>query len=557
MLYQLIRQLENQSRSGDVDPNRISIRVFDRQSVAGPGFPHNGRFVQPYHITNMCAAEMSVVYSRPQDFSDWIAFRKSELIDRFPAFKAFIRDPAYHQSGCSHYPRAVMGEYLTARFQDALKTAEDIGTKVTVHTDTEVTNISDNDHAVYLHVHSVKSGNTSRFAADQVLLATGHWPRSGSGAGYFSTPWPAQRLLEQIPRGARVAVIGSSLSAIETALTLSSDGNFARTGSGRLVFKPCPDTRRITMLSRHGLLPVTRAQAIDYHPRFLKQKNLQDLAAERCGKLTLEAIFHLLDQELAVATGQPFEWRSLRSPKKAPMDLLGESIRQRHGASNDNDEVLLQSVIRPILPLVRELYLSLSAAERRRFDREYATLFFAHAATLPLINAEKMLALMEAGTVAVTALGNHYRLVKRPTAQRYEFLYGKQASKRSAFPYVVDARGQERSILTNPCRLIRNLIQNRMIHAGEISEESGSAKTRTHPVEETDEYASASVWIDPGSHRVMRLSPSGVAEKSTKLYAVGAMTRGQMIDVSMARALTKATDRIAQQVVDRLSGHLR
>ena len=53
MLYQLIRRLERQARSGVVDPRWVKIRVLEKGPEAGPGFPHNEHFVRPYHITRV------------------------------------------------------------------------------------------------------------------------------------------------------------------------------------------------------------------------------------------------------------------------------------------------------------------------------------------------------------------------------------------------------------------------------------------------------------------------------------------------------------------------
>ncbi len=79
MLYQFVRRLECSAASGVTSPRWVHIRVFDKQSVAGPGFPHNEHFVQPYHITNMCAEEMGVLYSCQRDFSDWVESRRLDL----------------------------------------------------------------------------------------------------------------------------------------------------------------------------------------------------------------------------------------------------------------------------------------------------------------------------------------------------------------------------------------------------------------------------------------------------------------------------------------------
>jgi len=555
MLYQFIRRLQAKVSSGLVDPHRVHILVFDKQPVAGPGFPHNEYFVQPYHITNMCAAEMSVVYSNPQDFSDWIESRRSDLIDLFPAFRTIICDPAYQQNGCSHYPRALMGEYLKVRFQDALKLAEALGIKVEVHNDCEVTNIVDDRNGVRIEVRSKKHGSNSCFSANQILLATGHWPRDSSGPGYFSTPWPARRLLTQIPRGAVVAVIGSSLSAIETALTLTSDGNFSRTRLGDLRFEPRSDSRRITLLSRQGLLPRVRARNLQYDPQFLTQENLRSLLSRQSDNLSLDTIFNLLDKEIASATGQPFDWQRFISPEGSPISRLESDLRQARNGANPDGSALWQSILRQLLPLARELYLALSVTERQRFDREYATLFFAHAATQPPVNAEKVLALMRAGVLEIVKLGRDYRITSKTNGPGYEFSFGESKSNTLAFRYVIDARGQESSVRSNPSELIQNLIQSGNILLGErVRDKSEKAEVEAPSLAETSPRASESVWIDPDTHRVLQINGTDSVGRSKTLYAVGAMTRAQIIDVSMAKGLTRSTDSIARQLVDWLTG---
>ena len=555
MLYQFVRRLQHQAGSGLIDPRRVYIHVFDRQPVAGPGFPHNEHFVQPYHITNMCAGEMSVIYSRPGDFVEWVESRHSDLVERFPAYRGILCDPAYHQNGCSHYPRALMGEYLKARFQDALRIAEGLGTRVVVHTECEITKITQDTADLTLQAQFRERGSTIRFSVDKALLATGHWPRTDSaGPGYFPTPWPAHRLMEKIPPGAAVAVIGSSLSAIETALTLTSDGRFIRAESGHLTFEPSSKPRRVTLLSRHGLLPRVRSRISQYQPLYFNQENLRDLLTKHAGSLDLDTIFHLLDRELTVAAEQMVDWRTVVSPPGSPMSLLESDLRQARSNGDRCGGVLWQSILRQILPMVRELYLALSTAERKRFDRNYATLFFAHAATQPPVNAEKVLALMRAGVLEIIKLGTDYQLNQKAIGQGYEFTYGTGEASIAAFRHLVDARGQERSVRTDSSPLTRNLIQNGTIHLrGNQDEESGGIDIAAPLSGEMAKRSDESVWIDPDSHRVMQISHSGTTSRSKKLYAIGAMTRGQIIDVSMARALTRSTDCVAGQLIDWLA----
>jgi hypothetical protein len=66
-------------------------------------------------------------------------------------------------------------------------------------------------------------------------------------------------------------------------------------------------------------------------------------------------------------------------------------------------------------------------------------------------------------------------------------------------------------------------------------------------------YKTGSIWIDPETHHIMQMGPEKKVSKSNAIYAVGAMTRGQIIDASMVRGIVQATSRIADDLIDYLT----
>ena len=56
------------------------------------------------------------------------------------------------------------------------------------------------------------------------------------------------------------------------------------------------------------------------------------------------------------------------------------------------------------------------------------------------------------------------------------------------------------------------------------------------------------VWIDPDTHLVRCREPDGAIKTSRRLYAVGAMTRSQIIDTSMARGIVRSTALVADDL---------
>jgi hypothetical protein len=197
--------------------------------------------------------------------------------------------------------------------------------------------------------------------------------------------------------------------------------------------------------------------------------------------------------------------------------------------------------------MVREIYLKLSLEDRERFDKTYTSVFFAHAATQPAINAEKMLALMKCGLVEVFELGRNYQFVRNDTKDGWEFIYQNSNGeiKRDAYRYVVNARGQAKSIQTDPSPLTKNLLKRGIVQYEETQpvqpEDRQSSRSNQQPKTKLHSYKIGSMWIDPETHHVMRQASDNIPTRSKVIYAVGAMTRGQIIDASMAHGIVQST----------------
>ena len=67
---------------------------------------------------------------------------------------------------------------------------------------------------------------------------------------------------------------------------------------------------------------------------------------------------------------------------------------------------------------------------------------------------------------------------------------------------------------------------------------------------ETPSGGTGSLWVDPYTHRIQRSEMNGRVVKSESIYAAGAMTRGQIIDASMAHGSAVSTQTIAENWVD-------
>jgi len=558
MLCQFVKQVQGNAEKGHLNPSSISVSVFEKQDVFGPGFPHNARFALPFHVTNMCAFDMGVLAGGADDFQNWVTSHYHELGNRFSWFPGPSSAPHLVPEGCNHYPRAVMGEYLRTRFGEAVRNAKALGLQVKLYPASEVVDLVQLENGVRLTIRDLSSGRSFQKEADRVLLATGHWPRGGRERRYFLSPWPAEKLHREIPEDEKVAVIGTSLSAIETVLTLTSEGTFNRSRDGILCYLPSEHSRKIFLYSRKGLLPRVRGKTGNRRNRFLNQENLDRLLAEKSGKLELDDIFHLLTSDLEDAYGHAIDWEAVVSPKDRPKDLLRRYLHDARYGDGPEGEIVWQTVLHQCFDLVKDIYVNLKLEEKRRFDKAYASVFFTHAAPQPYMNAEKLLALMEAGIVDVRRLGTDYRIVKEEDTDCYAFIYtdthGKQ--RKDTYRYLVDARGQSRNLETDPSELTKALLRSGTVQIEEIrpmdgkesAGEGGSSGVQTgRPFHKT-----GTALIDPETNLIMQKGPGNRWSRSSSIYAVGAMTRGQIIDASMARSIVRSTCRIADDLVEHL-----
>lgn len=560
MLYCLIDKAKKAVHRGSMHPSQLKVQVFEKQAAFGPGLPHNDTQVMSYHITNMCAEEMSIDPKKPLDFKNWVTRNRNTLRKNLPHHLDSFDSPGVIGQQCTHYPRAIMGEYLKARFKKAIQTASKIGLKIELFPNSEVTDVKRDSGKVNLTVKDSKFGTIRSVTSDRILLATGHWFGQTERDRFFPSPWPAKSLLYNIPPGEHVAVIGSSLSAIEVVLTLTSDGKFIRNQSSDLTYVRSTKPRKLTLYSRNGLLPKVRGKIGEYRNRILTPEKLNRLIAKNKGQLQLNEVFSLLDAELQKVYGRHIDWRDILKPSDTARNYLARCLREAQDGDSPEGQLLWLTVLHQIIHMARDIYINLTPQERLRFERHYSTVFFSHVATQPTVNAEKLLALIDGGFVEVIPLGETYRLIKHDTSGEYSFVYkNKQGEKKEdTYRYVVNARGQDKSLKSNSSMLAMNLIKSGMVYIDQIpdgvKQDALHKSLSMNPDGESDQYKTGSVWIDTETHQIMKMSNDGPATRSDYIYAVGAMTRGQIIDASMANGSVRSTAAIAKIVIDYLNG---
>lgn len=515
-LCSFVKRYRNSGLKTKLWPIEPRIIFFDRNATAGPGMPYDETTQYPFHLVNMPASEMGVDPDNPEDLTNWISSQADELKNDFP-----MLNPVFP-------PRAVVGRYLTDRFLTAVKTAYQSGIKIDVKEKTTVTHIRMDAGQYVLSTRKNESDAVDTFKAERIFLATGHWNRPVSEAQPFEQSWPAPRLREKIRPGMKTAVIGTSLSAIDTLFTLAGDAGF-RTGPDKIIsFIPDTSTPTITLCSRNGRLPRVRGNAGTYQNRYFTAEGINGLSGHGQRAIPLNALFTLLEKELRHAYKGDFSWGRITCDD-TPVQTLSQDVEfARHGDNPDGD-IRWQTVLFQAIPELKKAYLMLDTKDKQRFDHHYKSLFMAHASPIPLLNAKKILALFNAGTAGILKLGMNYKIDF--ISDSTQIICEKDTGEKTVhtFSMVVDARGQATDYTENSSELARQLISDGIVTTGR--------------------HTSGGILIDPETYRVLSPLTGTPDQPLENMYAAGVMTGSRIINVSMARECVHAADTIARGIV--------
>ncbi len=273
--------------AADTD-DTLSVTIHEASGIVGRGIAYGT--CDPRHLLNVRARHMSAFPDVPSDLLDWAARTGREV------------DPL------GFLPRMEYAAYL----QDCLATVADHRLTVRAGLVDDVVPTPDG-----FEIHAAGVVTT----ADAVVLAYGNQrPRPLTVDGdelmesqwHLSDPWDLAAL-HRLPTDANVLVVGSGLTAIDTAITLLEER---------------PD-RRVAMASRHGLLPHSHVE----------QQSTAWVSPVPTGALTADRLAEHFADQVRSARANGVGWRAVVDGLRSP---------------------------------TQSLWLRLDLTERRRFLRTYA-----------------------------------------------------------------------------------------------------------------------------------------------------------------------------------------
>ncbi|MFC4276293.1 FAD/NAD(P)-binding protein [Achromobacter aloeverae] len=351
---------------------RLEVVLFEPRAEVGPGTAYQDDSAS--NLLNIPVGRMSALARVPGDFLDWLRARDP----------AWLREQGVDEATPSSFlPRPVFGHYLRDLHRDCLALAARKGVRVE-RVAAAVVGVwpariegeggGDGLGAIVL------AADGTRIDAHRVVLCNGNLPSTafealGALPGYFNSPYPVADLTARIGADDAVAIVGTSLSAIDAIAALAARGHRGPVFS----------------VSRNGRLPSVRSP----HNRTVKLPDLP--LPEPDGRVTLDGVLDSLRRALREEGGieEPDDILGLPGPARTALDA--EIARSQAGPRP------WQAVAAATNDRIEHIWHALDDSERRRFHRDWRTLWMARRATFPMRNALTVQGLLKRGQLRVEA----------------------------------------------------------------------------------------------------------------------------------------------------------
>ena len=413
----------------------LDITVFEAGQRAGVGTPYDPGTTPLYMLANIASVEVPRV---AETLHDYLSRCDDALLKTIGVERSEMTERTFH-------PRVALGAYYAAQLSSLCDIAAVQGHQVTVLTSCRVTDIAPDGRGVRIISERETSGVTRQWF-DKIILATGH---TVPVTRRFSPP----TFDKPVSRGQSFGVLGSSLSAIDIAMSLAMERGAFENADYHLNAEQSPFT--ITMMSRAGRLP----EADFYCPLpamplpGFGEEDVQAIVERSEKGQILDAVFmqfaRLLAAEdpsyaarinLARLTADTFAQayfapRDTQHPLQWASTNLAETLQNAAGKLT----VPWRYTILRCHEAFSTCLKALDHDELERFDRGLKKVFIDNYAAVPPRSIERLLALHRAGVFDIVKLGKDYRLDVDDSDGRVTITTGSSAIMVDA---MFDGRGQ-------------------------------------------------------------------------------------------------------------------
>jgi uncharacterized NAD(P)/FAD-binding protein YdhS len=366
----------------------------------------------------MRAATVSIDPADPEQFANWLQKHLSDLLE----------------SDIEYPPRFYFGRYISHELAKAIETAESTGLRIE-HWRTRAVDIMSVGNCFQV---TAETGETQSFATlilavgESQYGALGHYEREQN---FVASPW-ATRQIEDMPSKARVAIAGSSLSAVDVCVQL-----LAQKHQGS-----------ITCLSRTRGLPKVQGKHLTYVPSIIDDRWMQRATRRGAAMLSLRQILVAVKAELdncmleryEPGATDPREWfcpkgRRLRR-QRAENDVFRQSVLS--AAETGTPWYYALDSLSPIVP---RIWNCLDKADQLHFLRAHRAQWNEYRHSMPMVNALQLIPATTSGQIVVQSRLRDVRPVTSGPSRSWNIVAGSRGSEQS-WDFLIDATGGRISI---------------------------------------------------------------------------------------------------------------
>lgn len=396
-------------------PEPLQITMIEGKSLAGVGSPYDPAANDVAMLANIASVELPPVVDR---LSDWLLLQDEPTLAGIGVDRDVINEFAF-------VPRIAIGAYYASQLEALVSCATQAGHSIDIRVNSRVVDVVEGPDSINLVIDDGEGLDTT-ISGNIVVIATGHSASQSSPNGVTIPAYP----LELPPNTARrIGVLGTSLSAIDVVVGVASQ--YGEFDDDDKVWRPHADPSdkeplSITMMSRRGLLP----EADFYAPHPYVELSFFSLDELDCdgpnADSLLDRAFLLFKKEIEAC--DPGYAEDVRLHEATPDDIadryfggrmnsdpfvhaeanLGEAME---GHQNRRVCAWRYAILR-MHEQFETLLPRLSIRDRARFNRGLKGLFIDNYAAVPHRSINRLLALRDAGVLAIERLSSDYQIDK-------------------------------------------------------------------------------------------------------------------------------------------------
>lgn len=305
------------------------------------------------------------------------------------------------------------GDYCKEVFEETLDIAKDSSISINVIPERII-------HMYHNGNYELTSEEGTVYINDYLVLCTGmDTPNDpyclSQSPNFVLSPYPINRIPDIIPESSSVTVLGTGLTGIDVAVSLTDQGHKGP----------------IYMVSRQGLLPAVRSHFHKAELLYLNSDSCLDLAS-KSGYITLRQIVGLLDRE---CQRMNTDWKLVFQPSR--LKELDKMIRE----VNNHQTIANQTILASSNSFIELVWKYLHPRSKTLFLQHYFNVFMMNRNPMPLKNALKLHQLQKNRQLKIKG-GLKYV----GSLNRNGFLIQCHAHQKFRSDYIINAMGPGREV---------------------------------------------------------------------------------------------------------------